>query len=418
MAIARVGTPTSSADLTTTTSHVINVPAGVVDGNFLVLFTALTAGSATEPTITLTGWTKLDDLGFGSSSGVVAFTVWYRTASSEPASYTVTSSAAAKGPMIMSAYSGVDTSSPWGAAHGIVAAGSATTTHVTPSVTPRNTTDWVLSAFADRSTTSASKNTNWTATSPALERLEANNNSSGSSPWVNLAANDENAAVGSVSPTTHTDVSTISQANAGMWIGSLQQAASGTNWTKSLADTVTLSDALAKTIHGGKSDSITLSDALVKTVGKSAADTATLSEALAKAIGKSIADTTTLSEALVKAFGKSLADTNTLSDVLTPTSGGGATNWTQNLADTISLSDAISKAIGASRSDTTTLSDAVGKAIGLAKADTITPADAVSKTVGVHKADTTSLIDSIHLPGVVAAVRQIHRFFIDRFGPY
>lgn len=233
MAIGRRGTPTSAFDTAGTTNHAaVSVPSGVVDGDLLIMVIAADNATITGPgpTITLNGWTSLDRQVFGTYT---TFQIFYRVASSEPASYGYTTDVSGKSIAMMEAYSGVDTSSPFGTAHAIAAQSGSSATHTTPSINPRNITDWVISAFVDRSTTVGAKNTDWTPTSPAVERLEANNNSNTNASWRNIALNDENGQVGSTSAKTHTDVSTISQANAAMWIGSLQQASTGVEYTDS-----------------------------------------------------------------------------------------------------------------------------------------------------------------------------------------
>jgi hypothetical protein len=88
----------------------------------------------------------------------------------------------------------------------------------------------------------------------------------------------------------------------------------GTAWTVNVSDTITLSDARAKSIGKPRSDSIVLSDSVIKSVGKARADTVTLVDASTKAINKPQSDTITLADAHSKAVGKPLSDTITLSD--------------------------------------------------------------------------------------------------------
>jgi hypothetical protein len=118
----------------------------------------------------------------------------------------------------------VDTTTPL-AASSMKNETAAATAHTTNAITPGSVNDWVVSFFGDRSTTSGSKNTNWSPTAPAVERVEVNNNTAASSPWLALEQNDENGVVGSTASKTHTSTSVISQANAFMWVGSLKPAA-------------------------------------------------------------------------------------------------------------------------------------------------------------------------------------------------
>lgn len=221
MAIARAGTSTpSSFDSASTTTHTVSVPTGVTDGMCLVMALSGDGGANSNPTITTPGGWNLLDSAIQGSRQVLG--VYWRIAASEPASYSVTTSSV-KAVWMMYAYSGTDTTAPFGAAgqHSLKVETVAGTGHTTNSITPQTTNDWILSFFVDRSTTSSSKNTNWTATSPAIERLEQNNNTNGSSAWLALEGNDTNGIVGSTSAQTHSSTSVISTANALLWIGAL-----------------------------------------------------------------------------------------------------------------------------------------------------------------------------------------------------
>lgn len=91
------------------TSTVIPVPSGVVNGDRMY---ALVASIASTPTVTTpSGWTKFDEHMIGANTKSAVF---YRdvTASSEPANYTWTWSAAGRSIGLIVAYSGVDTAVP------------------------------------------------------------------------------------------------------------------------------------------------------------------------------------------------------------------------------------------------------------------------------------------------------------------
>jgi len=218
-----------------TTHAAVNVPAGTADGDLLLLFamTENSAHAAPFPTNTLTGWTRLD---FVQYSTYDQFEVWYRVASSEPASYTMTSDVTGKDVFVMVAFRGADTTNLFGGNHSGAPAGSASTAHTTPSVTPAAVTDLIIAAFTDRSTTSASKNADWTPSAPLVEDADQNNNTNASSAWYSVEVCDDQADVGSVSAQTRTSTSQISQANAATWIGSLQAGGAGTQFARPDAD--------------------------------------------------------------------------------------------------------------------------------------------------------------------------------------
>lgn len=138
----------------------------------------------------------------------------------------------------------------------------------------------------------------------------------------------------------------------------------GATLTKSLADTITLSDAVVKNMRLNRSDSISLLDTVAKTMHIIRADNISLSDAIIKTIGLTKADTLVLSESVVKALGITESDTITLSDSANPvlTSGGGVAH-ALSFADTIALSDAVAKHMGLSREDQLTLADDLARAL-------------------------------------------------------
>lgn len=232
MAIARRGTPTTAAMTAGGTTVTISVPAGVVNGDVMVLV-AFGNDSTSDTFADPTGWTAED---LATSGTNTRMKVWWRVAASEPASYAVTVSGGVNTKYVaaMAAYSGVDNTTPF-SAHAILAETTAQTAHTTSSITPGSVNDWVVSAFGDRSTTSGSKNTNWTPTSPAAEQADVNNNTAAASPWCALEWNDDNGTVGSTAATTRTSTSTISQANAVMWAGALKPAAAAAGRQQTLS---------------------------------------------------------------------------------------------------------------------------------------------------------------------------------------
>jgi hypothetical protein len=134
VAIALVGTP-SVAEAAATTGITNNVPAGTADGNFLVWVTGQTTATLIA---TLAGWTQRQS-GVGGASSLQ---VWYRFASSEPASYTTAARTASRAFGVMAAFSGVDATTPWDVTEAAMVAG--TTAFAGPAVTPVTAGAWIL----------------------------------------------------------------------------------------------------------------------------------------------------------------------------------------------------------------------------------------------------------------------------------
>lgn len=133
MAIAIRGTPTTVVDGAGATSFTINVPTGVVNGDLLVLFGSCDSpGTLTKPAAFTAGPVNATNFDFGAMN-FKRGNFWYRVASSEPASYTITKDTFDSA-VIMVAYSGVDNVTPMDA-NDVTFVGSTTASPDTASVT-------------------------------------------------------------------------------------------------------------------------------------------------------------------------------------------------------------------------------------------------------------------------------------------
>lgn len=151
--------------------------------------------------------------------------------------------------------------------------------------------------------------------------------------------------------------------------------------TKSLADTITLTDEFSRTFAFVREfgDTITLTDGIGKKVIIPRADTIILSDDITtqRIINLQLSDTITLSDVILKTPKIALADTITLNDAV-------AKLMSKGLADTITLSDVLYNAIKMSLSDTITLTDDMAKKAAVVLADQMT---------------LTDLFDYIYTPG-------------------
>jgi hypothetical protein len=133
MAIALVGVSTAEAAATTGITN--NVPAGIADGDFLIWVTGQTTATLIGTHASFTS----RQTGVGGASSLQ---VWYRFASSEPASYTTAVRTASRAFGVMAAFSGVDATTPWDVTEAAMVAG--TTAFAGPAVTPVTAGAWIL----------------------------------------------------------------------------------------------------------------------------------------------------------------------------------------------------------------------------------------------------------------------------------
>ncbi|MER8030725.1 hypothetical protein ABTZ78_17400 [Streptomyces bauhiniae] len=206
MAISYVAAATVANSTISTTSLACNVPSGTAAGDVMVaVISRATTGSTVS---TPSGWTIVPSFPVTNSNGTTLL-AFYRVASaSEPASYTFTGSAQ-KWCIAICTYRGVDNTSPINAS----AAAADTTNraaHTSPSVTTTAANCWVLAAYCDRGTSTAST---W-STPSGLTSRSGNVVTTGTSD-NSLATFDTNAgqAAGSYS---YASTASASQSNAAM----------------------------------------------------------------------------------------------------------------------------------------------------------------------------------------------------------
>lgn len=138
---------------TSSTSGTISLPAGVQDGDLLVLTGGDVGSTSTDPTISGGGWVVQGNT--HSASGVNGVQLWVATkiASSEPGSYTITGLTTRH--VVLLAFRGVTSATPDAIAHTTTGTGSATAPSVTPTqendlevyvVAAKGGGTWMLSA--------------------------------------------------------------------------------------------------------------------------------------------------------------------------------------------------------------------------------------------------------------------------------
>lgn len=177
-----------------TTSHVCNVPAGVVNGDVLIFFGVFPA-NPTCPNVTLpVGWTQLwqssVNAAGGNSYGDFQTVCAYRIASSEPANYTFGTSLSDRCAGVMVAVQGavgIDTSN-----NNTSTTGS--TTFTTPSISPSSGGDLIL-ALMGSFASGASSSLNWTPDAAFTEYSDNENTNNHSAVEVEYKLQNAAAAI-------------------------------------------------------------------------------------------------------------------------------------------------------------------------------------------------------------------------------
>lgn len=104
MSLAFIASTTKNGNNAKATSFSINVPSGVSNGDLLIL---IVGHQGHQSVTTPSGWTHYDSASQGTGSSNAVADIYYRVASSEPSSYTISLGFSFYG-AIMAAYSGAD----------------------------------------------------------------------------------------------------------------------------------------------------------------------------------------------------------------------------------------------------------------------------------------------------------------------
>lgn len=140
---------------------------------------------------------------------------------------------------------------------------------------------------------------------------------------------------------------------------SIAAGGGGTDWAKSLADTITIADTISKAFGSFQTDSVALVDAVGKAPELNKADSMTITDSITtKAISIFKADTVTIADTVGKTISIVKADIVTITDSIN-TALTEATAWLLSLADTVTIADTLSKGIGLVKSETMTITDAL-----------------------------------------------------------
>ncbi|HEX5562733.1 MAG TPA: PKD domain-containing protein [Nocardioidaceae bacterium] len=194
----------------TASSFSLTVPRSAVQAGdqMLLTLTDNNSATATDPV----GWTKVGSRTMSSDASSGTSTVWQRIADdSDPGStVTVQLSASSKAALTLVAYRGTSTTTP------VTGASAAETvsraSHTTPAVTNIPSGAWVVSYWADRSTST----TSWTAPPGEATRLTSFG-AAGSTATIDALVTDSGAQVAAGSRAGLTATADASTGKAAMW---------------------------------------------------------------------------------------------------------------------------------------------------------------------------------------------------------
>lgn len=181
----------STAILAGTTSAVVDITAAAV-GAVCYAWAALGANSGT---VSATGWTDPSNVINADEGTVAHYAILRRIKQSGDTTFTFSWSASAKGVIAWQSYTGVDPVTPDEQAALATNGVTSRTAVPTPSATPTAANRVPVAFFAVRTSTVGNKPITWTPDAATTERVDVDNNASGSAPWMGVEIADTATAV-------------------------------------------------------------------------------------------------------------------------------------------------------------------------------------------------------------------------------
>lgn len=168
---------------------------------------------------------------------------------------------------------------------------------------------------------------------------------------------------------------------------------SGTSYTSTLTETVTLTDSLIRQATKVLSDTITLTATILKTISRTLTETITHTDVVAasRLFTKALTlETLTFTDSLIKQAAKLLSETVTLTDSL-------IRSITKVLSETITYTDTVLKQLTRTLSETITYTDTLTKLRTAFKVltETVTHTDTLIKVTGKVLSETVTYTDTV-----------------------
>ena len=408
----------------------LTLPSGLQAGDVMVVFAHATTTSGTASVSISSGWTQIVHSP-GTNGGLIA--AWYRAWQSGDSAPTLTFSGLTSSgnpgnrdvaTAQVAAWRGLDTSSILDQT-GTVSRNTAATNIGPISGITLGSNDLVIVLGAKRATTWTSVATLSGDSLTWNEIAEVTNSNNINNGIVWDYAIDGGSGT-SVTNKTFTVTGGTSQTGVGIMFSlNVSQAQS---FSRSPADSTTITDSAARAVHFSRSisDSTTITDSAARqqVVSKSISDSTTISDSAARTLGafRSISDALTLSDNIRMSVTRDIADTVTLSDTSTTSliasrsisdsttiSDSISTRVSRSLSDTFTVTDSVTanKSFSRSISDSLIVTDSAGRSYVTSRtaADTVAVADSISTTVSRSISDSTTISDSI--VGTKAFTRSI-----------
>lgn len=205
--------------------------------------------------------------------------------------------------------------------------------------------------------------------------------------------------------------------------------------TKQISDTLGLTDALAKAmlLLVSVADSLGISDLVTRFTGRSLSDTAAPSDSLTRFLQRAYSETLSWSDALVNRAGKALHETYTLTDALTRAINrslfdtvpmtdalGKALTFLLSLADQLGITEALVRFTNKAVGENLSVDDSLLRATARFLADSFDSfTDRLAKRVATAFSDAYEIVDEIDAGRVFAHVLAFVETFllVDRMAP-
>jgi hypothetical protein len=170
----------------------------------------------------------------------------------------------------------------------------------------------------------------------------------------------------------------------------IEEVAGATNYTKTLTESATVSDAILKTGTKVLTQSVAVSEALLKTITKPLVEAATISASIIRTLSRTMTESVTISDILekIKIIAVQLLESTGLSDSI-------IRSIEKLFNETPTVTDTVNKGTGRTLADSTNVSDAIKKTPGKIVSESLSLTDLITRIIGKVYVEAATFTDSI-----------------------
>jgi hypothetical protein len=175
-------------------------------------------------------------------------------------------------------------------------------------------------------------------------------------------------------------------------------------FVRTIADSVTLADALTKAVSRSIADSLAVADAAFLSVSRTVSDTLAIADAISRSASRSVSDSLEMTDLITPRVSRDMGDSLSVADSASPSA-----HFARSISDSLAIADETSMAATRSIADslflTDTVTSSVSRSVSVSISDSLLLEDAVVAFQGIAISDAIAVEDA--LERVYVAARSV-----------